>query len=74
MSQAKPYTISLAVRGPDGRRFAYVCEATPTGFSSTSPASFWMLLHANLEVALTTAKLEVVDSSRSSPQRERWNS
>ena len=40
MSQAKPFIISLAVKGPDGRRFACEWETSPIGRLDTSLASF----------------------------------
>ena len=70
MSRAKPFTISLAVRGPDGRRFTAWWETSPIGSSDTSLASFWMLLKASLELGLHTAKHEVVDSLQKSPLKE----
>ena len=64
MSAARLYTISLAVEGPDGRRFAHEWRMIPTGISGISLASFWMLLKASLEYGLSMTKVVAADFSR----------
>lgn len=63
MSRQKRYTISLGVRGPDGRRFASRIKAIPIGSSDISLASFWMLLDANLKATLPMVGLKDQDFS-----------
>jgi hypothetical protein len=75
MSQVKPYIISLAVSGPDGRRFAHEWEMTPIGGSNTSLASFWMLLEASFKVMWDQhmKKVGAAGFLLSDPQREPRN-
>ena len=64
MSQAKPYTISLAVEMPDGCHRFLRYTVAPTGSSSINQDSFLMLLQANLTRFLLMGELEVLGSSQ----------
>jgi len=66
MSQAKRYTITLAVRQPDGNQcFFDLSLGNLIGFSYTNPDSFLMQLATNLaEDCPIILKPEEMDSSR----------